>query len=285
MVVYVSLWDDHWVVFIMLPPGVPGNRGMCMSTPVHDINLKVLIMDTDFYALHALNGFLAWDRRTRVTQLVESVPAMWDYIGHTPLAEQPNVILLEADNTGGPALLGATITTLRQRIKNVRVICLGQRPLPDLVEAAAEAGAAGYLLKQDVRLQIAWAIVYSLTHDFVITTSIAHACADRFHHRIFHASVLPGMRTFAELTGRIAQALKLCVLDGLPAHLAADEMGISLHTIRGYVKEGYRILEAHDDVEYPVDMTPQERAFMRLTAFDEDDDLKEAKDAAHEQDE
>lgn len=256
-----------------------------MTTPVHDVNLKVLIMDTDFYALHAVNSFLAWDRRTRVTYLAESIPTMWDYVAHTPLAELPNIVLLEADNAGGPPLLGAAVTTLRQRIKNIRVICIGQRALPDLVEAAAESGAAGYLLKQDVRLQIAWAIVYSLSHDFTITTAIAHACADRFHHRIFHASVLPGMRKFPELTGRIAQALKLCVLDGLPAHLAADEMGISLHTIRGYIKEGYRILEAHDDVEYPVDMTPQERAFMRLTAFDEDEDSEESQPAPHETDE
>jgi hypothetical protein len=48
-------------------------------------------------------------------------------------------------------------------------------------------------------------------------------------------------------------------------------MGISLHTIRGYIKEGYRILEAHDDLEYATDMTPQERAFMRMTAFDEEE--------------
>ena len=153
---------------------------------------------------------------------------------------------------------------------------MGQEPTVNLVEAAADAGAAGYFLKQDVGLQIAWGIVYSLNHEFTITPGIAHACADRFNHRIFHAAVLPGMRKFPELTGRIGQALKLCVLDGLPAHLAADEMGISLHTIRGYIKEGYRILEAHDDLEYATDMTPQERAFMRLTAFDEDDDEDEA---------
>jgi hypothetical protein len=49
-------------------------------------------------------------------------------------------------------------------------------------------------------------------------------------------------------------------------------MGISLHTIRSYIKEGYRILEAYDDMEYPVDMSPQERAFMRLTKFGEKDE-------------
>jgi DNA-binding NarL/FixJ family response regulator len=234
---------------------------------LHEVNLKVLIFDTDFYTLNGINGFLAWDRRTRVTHLSESLQDMWDYLARTSLAELPNIILLEADHFHSAEELHDTISGLRQQVNGVRVICLAKEIKPDLVEAAAEAGAFGYLLKNEVRLQITWAIVFSLSHDFVVTTSIAHATHDRFHHRLFHATVLPEVRKFPELTERIRQALKLCVLDGMPAHLAADEMGISLHTIRGYIKEGYRILEAYDDTEYPVDMTPQERAFMRITAF------------------
>ncbi len=243
-----------------------------MTTPAHqEINLKVVILDTDFYASHAINSFLAWDRRTRVTHLADSVKDMWTHLNNTPLAELPNIVLLEADHIGGTEILTKTIHELQKRVAQVRIICMGQDVTVNLVEAAADANAAGYFLKQDVGMQIAWGIVYSLNHEFTITSTISHACSDRFNHRIFKAAVLPGMRKFPELTGRIGQALKLCVLDGLPAHLAADEMGISLHTIRGYIKEGYRILEAHDDLEYATDMTPQERAFMRLTAFDEDD--------------
>jgi DNA-binding NarL/FixJ family response regulator len=258
-----------------------------VATPAHHeiINLKVIILDTDFYASHAINSILAWDRRTRVTYLASSVKDMWNNIGSTlSLAELPNIVLLEADHIGGVEVLTKTIHELYKKVPQVRVICIGQEASVNLVEAAAEAGAAGYFLKQDVGLQIAWGIVYSLNHEFTITTTVAHACADRFNHRIFKAAVLPGMRKFPELTGRIGQALKLCVLDGLPAILAADEMGISLHTIRGYIKEGYRILEAHDDFEYPTDMTPQERAFMRLTAFDEDDNEDESSGGKREPD-
>jgi DNA-binding NarL/FixJ family response regulator len=239
---------------------------------ITDINLKVLVLDTDFYALHAINSFLAWDRRTRVTNLSETLQEMWEYIDKTPLAELPDVILLESDHIGGPARLMENIHTLMREIDGVRIICTAQIPDAELVEAAAEAGAVGFVLKQETRFQIAWATVYSIGRDFIVSPGIARACMNRFHHRIFHASVLPEMKKFPELTTRIRQALKLCVLDGMPAHLAADEMGISLHTIRGYIKEGYRILEAYDDTEYPVNMTPQERAFMRITAFDTDDD-------------
>ena len=114
---------------------------------------------------------------------------------------------------------------------------------------------------------IAWAIVYTLDKDFVVTQHVAEECADLFNRRVSRAAILPGKRDYPELTDRIQQAIRLCVIEGMPAHLAADEMGISLHTIRGYIKEGYRILESYDEYEYPVDMTPQERAFMRFTAL------------------
>ncbi|MBZ0301884.1 MAG: hypothetical protein K8J31_19200 [Anaerolineae bacterium] len=240
---------------------------------ITNINLKVLIMDTDFYALQAINSYLAWDRRTRVTTLCESPDEMWAFIDRAPLAELPNVVLLDSDHwLDDPRGLAETIQHLRERIREVKVLCLGQMSSSALVEVAADAGAKGFLLKGDVRLQIAWAIVYTLHHDFVITSTIARVSEGLFHPRIFRARRLPEQRQYPELTDRIRQAIRLCVVEGMPAHLAADEMGISLHTIRGYIKEGYRIMEAYDANEYPVDMTPQERAFMRFTAFADERD-------------
>ena len=242
-----------------------------MPSSINSFNLKVLVMDTDFFALQAINSSLAWDRRTRVTHLSETVDEMWSYIRRTPLAELPDVILIDADHLGGPEVLAHHLTELRRAIDGVKVLCLAQFADPALIEAAGRNGARGFLLKQDVRLQIAWAIVYALDHDFVITESVARAAANLFNSRVFRGRILPQRREYPELTGRIRQAIKLCVVEGMPAHLAADEMGISLHTIRGYIKEGYRIMEAYDETEYPLDMTPQERAFMRFTAFADDD--------------
>ena len=237
---------------------------------IGNFNLKVLILDTDFYALQAVNSYLAWDRRTRVTFLAESPESMWHYIRRTPPAELPDIVILDVAHIAEPNHLTTTITRLRDSISGVMVVCLAQFADPNLVNAAAEGGASAYLLKQEARLKIAWALVYALDHDFVITPGIARATTHLFNTRVFHASILPEQREYPELTDRIRQAIKLCVVEGMPAHLAADEMGISLHTIRGYIKEGYRILEAYDETEYPVDMTPQERAFMRFTALADD---------------
>lgn len=234
---------------------------------IGSINLKVLVMDTDYYALRAINGYLAWDRRTRVTFLAESAEAMWDYLDKTPLAELPHIVLLDASHLGTPAMLAETIHRLTAKIRDVKVLCLAQSLDLALVEAAASAGARGYLLKGEVRLQIASAIVYALNREFVVSPGVYRALPQSPTGPLAHAIVLPRQAQYPELTDRIRQAIELCALEGLPAQLAADEMGISLHTVRSYIKEGYRIMEAYDETEYPVNMSPQERAFMRLTRF------------------
>lgn len=229
------------------------------------LNLKVAILDTDFYALQAITGYLALDRRTRVVRTAETKAQLVSYLRGAATAELPDVILLDADHAGSPEQLQTLVGQLQALAPAAIVLCMAQATDMALVTAAARAGARGYFLKGDVRLQISWAIVFACEHDFVITQRIGKQAAEMFEGRLFRASVLPAQRHYPELTDRVRQAIRLCVLEGMPAQLAADEMGISPHTVRSYIKEGYRILEAYNDIEFPVDMTAQERAFYRFT--------------------
>jgi len=242
---------------------------------IGNLNLKVMVIDTDFYSLQAINSYLAWDRRTRVILMTDSLDTMWQQIHDSPKAELPDVVVIDANHLGGADGLSRTIRNLLDVIPDLMVICLAQFADPDLIKAAADSGARAYMLKQDVRLHIAWGICYAIDHDFVVTAGVMRTSENIFHNRVFRATTLPEQRQYPEMTERIRQAIKLCVIEGMPAHLAADEMGISLHTIRGYIKEGYRILESHDRTEYPTDMTPQERAFMRFTALENWDESEE----------
>lgn len=239
---------------------------------IGNLNLKIAVLDRDYYALQAINSYLAWDRRTRVTLMANNLKELWDHLRETAEAELPDVVVIDADHMQYPETLDNVIGRIRGRIPHVMVFCLAQEVEPDLVETAAESGAQAFMLKQEVRLQIAWAIVYALERDFTVTAGVANACRGTRSSRIFNAAVLPAQREYPEMTERVRQAIQLCVIEGMPAHLAADEMGISLHTIRGYVKEGYRILESYDNEDYPTDMTPQERAFMRFTALADPDE-------------
>jgi len=231
------------------------------------INLKVVILDTDYYAMQSINGYLAWDRRTRVTFMTTDLDEFWRYLREIPVAELPDVLIVDADHLGDLDHVHKQLDDLQKFVPDGMIVCLSQTNSPRLIESVADTGARAFLLKHEVGMQIAWAVVYALNREFVVTPGVARIVKDSRMQRVYEADVLPEQRQYPEMTDRIRQAIRLCVIEGMPAHLAADEMGISLHTIRGYIKEGYRILESYDQHEYPTDMTPQERAFMRFTAL------------------
>lgn len=243
---------------------------------IENINLKVLILDTDYYARQALNSYLAWDRRTRVVHLAETLDSVIEYVRSAPETEWPDVVLLDAGAAPTPGDLVELVRHIEETIPDVMTLVLDRRLNVDTARALAAVDADGYLLRSEVRIHIAWAICWAQDHDFIVTAGVKAALKDEFEGRLFRAAVLPERREYPELTDRIRQALQLCVVEGMSAELAADEMGISPHTVRSYIKEGYRILEMYDRETYPAGMSPQERAFMRFTALSDDSDAEGA---------
>jgi DNA-binding NarL/FixJ family response regulator len=231
------------------------------------MNLKVLILDTDFYSRQAINSYLAWDRRTRVVHMADTLDSVRDYVAAVDQSEWPDVVLLDAGAAKTPATLAALVLHIENTIPDVMTLVLDRAINLDTIRAVEHARVNGYLIRNELRIRIASAICWAQEHDFVVTKDVKEALKDEFEGRLFRAEVIPDRREYPELTDRVRQALILCVVEGMSAELAADEMGISPHTVRSYVKEGYRILETYDDTIYPPGLSPQERAYMRITAL------------------
>ncbi len=240
---------------------------------IGSINLKVAVLNSDFYARHAINAYLAWDRRTRVIGMFANLDEFWAAREKMSGFELPDAIVLDANLFGGPEQKQATIIRLRDSIDWLRIICLAPFVDLDLFYAAAEAGAAAYLLEQDTRIHIAWAICHACALaqcEILISAGAEEARRKLSHPRLRRAKCLSLPRRYIGMTPRVRQAIELFAVEGMPQRLVADEMGIGEHAVRGYVKDAYKILESfHDDTgDYPPDMSPQEIAFMRITALD-----------------
>ncbi len=235
------------------------------------INLKVLVLDTDFYARRALTSYLAWDRRTRVVAVTQDIEGTLEHMRDVALPEKPDVLVMETEICADTRTLTETIRRFRATTEDLIVICLTRVPNAAITETVYQAGARGCMVRNEIRLGLVFGIVFALEHRFVVTPGIMNLPAPAHHTWRGAAELIPSEPDIPEMTERIRQALWLCVIEGMPAQLAADEMGISPHTIRSYIKEGYRILEAHDNSEYPEDMGPIERAFMRFTAINKPD--------------
>ncbi len=249
--------------------------GEALMAGIGGINLKVAVIDSDFYSRNAINAYLAWDRRTRVIMKTDSLQTMWQGLAGLPSDDLPDVAVLDADHLDGEYALRHEISRLRQEIDQLMVVCLAQFSNLNFILASAESGARAYLLKQDVRLHIAGAICYALHHDFVVSQRLTRAVHQLTHQRVVAASILPGPRQYPGMTDRIRQTIELYAIEGMPTRLIADEMGISRNTVQGYINEAYRILETQDSGAYPDDMSRQELAFMRITALEDEHNRQE----------
>ena len=241
------------------------------------INLKVAIVDSDLYALSAINAYFAWDRRTSVIYKTGRLEDFWQAYDENELRELPVVLVIDANHLGGAEQLEGAIKRLRREFRGIMVMCLAQFADLDLIHAAAAAGAKAYWLKDDVRLHIGWAVCACLCLDedaFSVSSGVVDAGRRLSHRRLRGARTLPGPRRYIGFTPRVRQAAELYVVEGMPVRLIADEMGVSENTVRGYIKRTYNILESfHDDeLDYPNDMSQQEVGFMRLTAPELSDD-------------
>ncbi len=242
-------------------------------TGIGSINLKVAVLNSDFYARHAINAYLAWDRRTRVIGMFANLDEFWAAREKMGEFELPDAIVLDANSVGGSELKRTSIRRLRESIEGLRIICLAPFVDLDMIYAAAEAGAAAYLLEQDTRIHIAWAICHacSLSPDeILISAGVEDARRKLSHPRLRRAKCLNLPRRYIGMSRRVRQAIELFAVEGMPQRLVADEMGIGVNAVRGYIKDAYSILESsHEDkCDYPPGMNQQEIAFMRITALD-----------------
>lgn len=238
---------------------------------IHNLNLKVFVYEPDIFARYAINSYLAWDRRTRVMSMFEHVEDMFDWLARHAEVEWPNFVIIGTLHYSTPDTLAELITRLTDMIQDVSVLVLSHDASPEMALAAHEAGARGFFFRNDVSIQVAWAIVWAQEQTFAVSQTVSANIDLEDMPELADATLLPSRRQYPELTDRIREAIQLCVVEGMSADLAADEMGVSIHTIRSYVKEGYRILESYDpDREYPAGMSAQERAFMRFTALADD---------------
>jgi DNA-binding NarL/FixJ family response regulator len=164
--------------------------------------------------------------------------------GALSLAEraQPDAVVMDIGLGDDDGI--ALTREITSRYPETRVLILtGQNPSPSLVQAAAEARASGFLPKLVSLGAVVDALPLLSTECFVTDRDLISAlCAPRPAR-----SGAPVAREDA-LTHRERDILELLV-EGVDVQAAALRLGITVNTARGYVKNLYRKLGVHNQLE------------------------------------
>lgn len=159
-------------------------------------------------------------------------------------ALSPDVVLI--DFHLGEASGADVAASMRLDNAELKILFLSADETDDAVMAAVEAGACGYLLKSEPMQEIARAVRRASEGEILLNPSTLVELMSRQRQRARERAERE--RAVAHVTTREREVLEM-MAEGLDNRSIADEMHISLTTVRWYVQNLLEKLDAHSKLE------------------------------------
>jgi DNA-binding NarL/FixJ family response regulator len=158
--------------------------------------------------------------------------------------EPPSVVLMDVKMKGIDGI--ECVRRLKEKIPDILIIMLTVFEEEDLIFDALMSGASGYLLKRQPPEHLLEAI-----HELMAGGSPMSATIARKVVTLLQRSGESGKstgRVRLMLSARQREMLDLLAA-GEPYKIIADKMGLSIHTVRGYIRRIYEKLQVHSRTE------------------------------------
>jgi DNA-binding NarL/FixJ family response regulator len=205
--------------------------------------IKVFIIDDDFYVRQATTSLLTRDERTEVVGSASSIAEAMVELDTLI----PDIILLDLDfkHTRESGL--EAIIPLKNLLPQTGILIFSASRDENSILEAMQAGADGYIWKNDAAEGLGSAIERVKDGSFVITESIARLIYGKFSGLIDErpAEILPEGKHYFDLTKRVGQVMRLYCFENMSALEIAETLHLSENTVRGYIKAGYEVVGAN----------------------------------------
>jgi DNA-binding NarL/FixJ family response regulator len=205
--------------------------------------IKVFIIDDDFYVRQATTSLLTRDERTEVVGSASSIAEAMVELDTLI----PDIILLDLDfkHTRESGL--EAIIPLKNLLPQTGILIFSASRDENSILEAMQAGADGYIWKNDAAEGLGSAIERVKDGSFVITESIARLIYGKFSGLIDErpAEILPESKRYLDLTERVEQVMRLFCFESMSALEIAETLHLSENTVRGYIKAGYEVVGAN----------------------------------------
>lgn len=215
--------------------------------------IRVLIVEDDFYARNWMELLLRRDWRTKVAREVNNPVALSialeDLNNHH---EQIDLVLIDTDNPHDPNWLNDVLRSIEARCPNAAILFIGAAPNARLARMAAQRHVAGYILKDEICYSLAWAVSLAAAHHTVITPGI-YDVFDRRTSLPGSTLILDGRKTIAALSALDARRSRMVFIFSMLRRELADEEGISKNFSYVLVTALYKKMGLNDILEGEVD--------------------------------
>jgi DNA-binding NarL/FixJ family response regulator len=164
-------------------------------------------------------------------------------------AQNPDVVLMDINLPGMSGI--QCVARLKERLPKTQVVMLTTYDQGDLIFDSLRAGANGYLLKNMPRAELVAAVEQVHAGGSPMSLQIARKVIDHFHRSPQASSEL------GQLTPRERDILRLLAKGYLYKEIAED-LGISMSTVRTHVSAVYEKLHVQSRTEAAMKLVGQE---------------------------
>jgi len=178
-------------------------------------------------------GFVCASQYGRAQDALDNLPA-----------ERPSVVLMDIKMKGMDGI--ECVRRLKEKMPDILIIMLTVFEDEDLIFDALVAGATGYLLKRQPPEQLLEAVHELLAGGSPMSATIARKVVKLLQRSGGIGKSTGGVRLL--LSDRQREMLELLAF-GEPYKAIADKMGLSIHTVRGYIRRIYEKLQVHSRTE------------------------------------
>jgi DNA-binding NarL/FixJ family response regulator len=187
------------------------------------------LRDTIVRYLTVKGGFVCAGQYGRPQEALANLPA-----------ERPSVVLMDIKMKGMDGI--ECVRRLKEKMPEVLVIMLTVFEDEDLIFDALMAGAMGYLLKRQPPEQLLEAI-----HELLVGGSPMSATIARKVVKLLQRTGDPGKGNgaFRQMFSERQQEILDLLAAGEPYKIIADKTGLSIHTVRGYIRRIYEKMQVH----------------------------------------
>jgi DNA-binding NarL/FixJ family response regulator len=158
---------------------------------------------------------------------------------------QPVIILMDIDIPGKINGIEAT-RLIKADFPDIFVVMQTVFDEDDAIFQSIKAGASGYLLKKTSPAQLLDSLKEVITGGAPMSPKIAHRTLQLFRNSILESS--PNIPSIAILSDRQNTILE-GIINGKSYQVLADELFISIDTVRFHVKKVYELLHVHSKYE------------------------------------
>jgi len=197
--------------------------------------IKLAIIEDDKLIQESLNDFFSAQPKLDLLLITASVE---DFLKTLKSAEDlPNIILLDINLLGMSGIEG--IPLLLNELPNVDIIMLTTFEDNDSIYKALCAGACSYLSKKTPLKKIQEAVEIVNNGGSFMSPSIARKIVNHFAPKRIKSDLLTSRQ----------RDIVAGIVDGKSYKMIAEDLFVSLDTVRSHIKNIYKILEINSKAE------------------------------------